>query len=91
VREKEKAELANQKAKHAAEKRRQKEARDAQKALQLSQRGNRTASEPAIRDKKRVQRAGGAAAGATVGASSAGTPTVISSRGRHINLPKRYI
>jgi hypothetical protein len=54
VREKEKAELANQKAKHAAEKRRQKEARDAQKALQLSQRGNRTASKPVIRDKKRV-------------------------------------
>jgi hypothetical protein len=91
VRKKEKAELANQKAERAAKTRHQKEARDAQKALQLSQRSNRIASKPTIRNKKRVRRAEGATAGALSEVTLSAQPTVVSSRGRHINRLKRYI
>ena len=78
------------KAKQAAERARQQEARNAEKSLQLPQKGKRKASRPPIQSKKRQKRVVAAVGGAKAAEVSAAPPTVTTSRGRSVNLPSKY-
>jgi hypothetical protein len=91
VRVREEAQKAEQAAARALGKQRQKEERDAEKALQLSQKGKRTASKPPIRQKKRARRARGAVSSESSDLAAPTLAPIINSRGRHINRPRRYI
>jgi hypothetical protein len=83
VREKERVEKA-------AERQRQKDERDRAKALQLSQKRKRKASRVSLLSNKRQKRSGGGAAtAAPVEELSARLPK-ITSRGRNVNLPKKF-
>lgn len=78
------------KAKQAAERARQQEARNAEKSLQLPQKGKRKASRPPTQNNKRQKREVAAVGGAKAAEVSAAPPTVTTSRGRSVNLPSKY-
>jgi hypothetical protein len=83
VREKERAEKA-------AERQHQKDERDRAKALQLSQKGKRKASQVSSASNKRQKRVGAARAGTQVQEEPPAPPPKLTSRGRNVNLPSKY-
>ena len=78
------------KAEQAAEKQRQKEARNAAKAIQLSQKGKRKASTVPIQKQKRQKRAGDDAGGDIDAEVPPTPPPITTSRGRNIKLPSKF-
>jgi hypothetical protein len=77
-------------AERKAERERQKQARDAQKATQLSQRGKRKALSQ-LQSKTTKKRSGGAARSRPVADQRSSTPPpTYNSRGRKIVPPKRF-
>lgn len=94
LQQQERAEEKKRKAKERAElqrkKQQEKEAATTQKALQLSQRGKRTASQsigPRVKRRRGAQAAEGGAGG---GDPAPSPPPKVNSRGRKINLPKKF-
>jgi hypothetical protein len=83
VREKEKADKT-------AERQRQKKERDSAKALQLSQKGRRQASQdPSSKNKRQKQRSSGAII-AEVQPEPSAQPVKVTPRGRNVNLPHKF-
>ena len=86
VREEEKAEKAAQSAAR-------REAQNAAKAIQLSQKGKRQASKPPARKprkKQAVERHGGTAESSGGGESASEPPPKTTRRGRNVNLPSKF-
>jgi tRNA nucleotidyltransferase/poly(A) polymerase len=90
VREKDKAERAAGVAERKAEKERLKQARNAEKALQLSQNGKRKASQQPAAKLKQKRRAVAAVGGALEEPAPPAPPPKTTSRGRNVNLPKKF-
>jgi len=90
VREKEKTEKATQVAERKAERERLKEARNTEKALQLSQKGKRKALEPPAAKKTQKRRAVAAVGGPPAAAPAPALQPKVNSRGRHIKPPKKF-
>jgi hypothetical protein len=90
VREKEKAEKAKRLAHARREKQQQKDAANATKALQLSQRGKRPASKKPTPKKSRRRRVVGAASGAAPAPAPSAPSLPKTSYGRSINLPSKF-
>ncbi|KAI1508829.1 hypothetical protein Ptr86124_012128 [Pyrenophora tritici-repentis] len=76
--------------KKEAERARQKEERDAAKAIQLPQKGKRRASAATSSNNKRQKRVEAARAGAQVQEEPPAPPSKLTSRGRNVNLPSKY-
>jgi hypothetical protein len=83
VREKERAEKA-------AERERLKQQHNTAKALQLSQKGKRKASQAPSSNKKRHKRSGGGAATQAVLQPTSAPPVRTTSRGRNVHLPSEF-
>jgi hypothetical protein len=83
VREKERAEKAT-------ERERLKQQHDAAKALQLSQKGKRKASQAPPLNKKRQKRSGDGAATEAVLQRASAPPVQTTSRGRNVHLPSKF-
>ena len=90
AREKEKAERAAVKAERAAEKQRQKEANNAAKAIQLSQKGKRKALRLPLQTDKRQKRDANAGGDAEAWEAPSAPPRVTTRRGRNVTLPSKY-
>jgi len=89
-RERAKVVRAQEKEMKAAEQARKKTERDAQKALQLSQKGKRKASQGPSTKNKRRKPLGGCTASLDADTYTSAAPTVITRRGRNINLPAKF-
>jgi hypothetical protein len=90
VKEKERAEKTERLAHARREKQQQKDAANATKSLQLSQRGKRPASKKPALKRARGRRAVGAASGAAPTPAPSDPSPTVNSRGRSINLPKKF-
>ena len=86
-REREKAETV---AKKAAEREAQKQARNAAKAIQLSQTGKRKASRPPTQKNKRQKRTVDAVGGCAAEEAPMAAPDVTTRSGRNVTLPSKY-
>ncbi|KAF1950452.1 hypothetical protein CC80DRAFT_496873 [Byssothecium circinans] len=89
-REKEKERKAAERAEIQRKKQQEKEAATAQKSLQLSQRGKRAASQKAGPKAKRARVAHAVEGGGGGGKPALSPPPKVNSRGRKINLPKKF-
>jgi hypothetical protein len=89
-REKAKALKEKEKAEKAAERERLKEERNAAKALKLSQSSKRKALQVSSPNKKRQKRVGAAHAPVQVQDEPSPPPSTVTSRGRNVNLPKKF-
>jgi hypothetical protein len=83
VKEKEKAEKVAEKARNI-------EARNTQKAIQQAQKGKRKASQASSTKNKRQKQSGGGAATAEGGGASIEPPPKVTSRGRSIKVPQKF-
>jgi hypothetical protein len=90
VREKERAEKAVRLVHAQREKQQQKDAANATKALQLSQRGKRPASKKLALKRARGRRVIGAASGDAPAPAPAPAPPKKTSSGRKVNLPSKF-
>jgi hypothetical protein len=79
-----------EKAAKAAKLARQKEERDSAKAIQLSQKGKRKALIAILASNKRQKRAGSALGSGQVQDAAPLAPPRITSRGRNVNVPKKF-
>jgi hypothetical protein len=85
-----KKERADELAAKAAERARQKQEKDAAKALKMSQNGKRKASQAASSSNKLQKHAGGQSGGVQVQDEPSAAPPKLTSRGRNIKLPGKY-
>jgi hypothetical protein len=73
-----------------AERERQKQLQDQEKAMKLSQRGKRTASQPAAPNKQQKRGAAASAAEASAPRPEPTPPPKTTTRGRNVKLPSKY-
>jgi hypothetical protein len=90
VRRKEKEEHAKRVAERKAEREHQKQKRDAAKAIQLSQKGKRQASQDSQPEKKQKRSPVGDVGDAAPPALPPSPPHKITTRGRNVKLPAKY-
>jgi hypothetical protein len=79
-----------EKAQKAAEKARNIEARNTQKAIQQAQKGKRKALQASSTKNKRQKQGGGGAATAEGGGASIEPPPKVTSRGRSVRVPQKF-
>ena len=85
-----KAVRVKEKEEQAAKKKRQEEARNAEKAIQLSQKGKRKASTAPIQKQKRQKQAGDSGGGHIDAGVPLTPPPITTSRGRNVRLPSKF-
>ena len=83
-------EKEKEKAEKAAQRAAQKSARNAEKALQLSQKGKRKASQARLQSRKRQKRVVNALDTGEASEGASATPAISTRRGRSVKLPDRY-
>lgn len=83
-------EKEKEKAKKAAQRAAQKSAHNAEKALQLSQRGKRKAYQAPLQDRKRQKRVVDTLDTREASEGASATPAISTRRGRSVKLPDRY-
>ena len=83
-------EKEKERAEKVAQRTAQKSARDAEKALQLSQKGKRKASQAPLQSRKRQKRVVNGLDTGEASQGASGTPAIPTRRGRSIKLPDRY-
>jgi hypothetical protein len=90
AREVAKKEKEKERADKAAQRAAQKSARDAEKALQLSQKGKRKASQAPLQRRKRQKRVVDALDTGEASEGASATPAISTRHGRSVKLPNRY-
>ena len=90
AREAARKEKEKERAEKAAQRAAQKSARDAEKALQLSQKGKRKAFQAPLQSRKRQKRVIDALDTGEASEGVSATPAISTRRGRSVKLPNRY-
>jgi hypothetical protein len=85
-----KVEREKEKAKKAAKQEREKQERDSRKAVKKAQSGKRKVSRCSAPKAKRVQRTGDVADGLQSDVAAPVAPARVTTRGRQINLPRKF-
>ena len=83
-------EKEKEKAEKAAQRAAQKSTRDTGKALQLSQKGKRKASQAPLQGRKRQKRVVDTVDTGEASEGASATPVISTRRGRSVKLPDRY-